>query len=171
MNPLDGANLKTVLRGSGRDEVLRDLRVTKRDLHQFTRGHVVGQPCLTTLPFTANGISHDETLVGVSLHLNVLGIEIVASIAARSGRVGVHAFKAKIKLRNTWERRQVNSGPDGRVSRSVSGADVIVNQRVRVQSDPMREKRKSPTEIEGAKSCRSEEHTSELQSRQYLVCR
>src|SRR3712207_8948642 len=61
-------------------------------------------------------------------------------------------------------RRAVLRDPRGRAGRAVGGRRVIKRPAPRVARD-------RPLRCDESLSRRSEEHTSELQSRQYLVCR
>src|SRR5690242_8684919 len=132
-------NLEHVLRRAERDEILRGLLVSKRDLHHLSGGKVVREPRLTTFPLTSDRVSHKEAVVRVALPLNVFCIEELASVTARTWRVSVNSFYSEIHLLQTGNARQIHSGSHPRPSRRGDRADIVVNQRIGVQRDPVRQ--------------------------------
>jgi len=130
LQALDRANVEAVLRGAdGMNPSRSSYGQTKPA--QLPRGQMIGQPCLSALPFAAHGIAHDVALIRIALQLNPLLVQIFASYASRGLRIGVHPSTRK-SSRGIPGTRDERYRTHASMTRRIGRTHIIVNHRVRI---------------------------------------
>lgn len=101
--PLHHTGHKLILGSAARYEVLGRLLVQIFQLDPFTTGEMVRNPCLATLGFASDPVTHDHRLVGVALQLDDLEIVEHATTASAYPGVRRHGFGPEIESWQFWD--------------------------------------------------------------------
>src|SRR6185312_1895293 len=147
---LEDIDLELVLRGAHGDKVLGRFLVEIGKLYPLIAGEMVGKPCLSALGFAANPVTHDEALVGITLHLDALVVIELAGKAAEGGGIGAYPFDAKVELGHVGELREVEARAIRGTARRAGRRYVVVDDRVGVERDVVAQEGQAPGEVEGA---------------------
>src|SRR5712664_1724327 len=114
---------------------------------------MISQPGLPPFALTTDHVAKDETLVRITLPLNKFGVDIGTSTAAASGGVCIRGFHPEIELWNLRKLREVQTGTDRCVPRSRKWTDIVVNQRIAVQREPLSHEGQTIGEVECPEAC------------------
>src|SRR5665213_3897918 len=112
---------------------------------------MVRQPRLAALPFAADRIAHNVSLVGVPLYLHCLLIQILAAITAAGVSICECSLEPHIELRPPRDTRQIQARAHAGMPRRIDRTHIVVHHRIGIQRHPMIEPGQPPAEIKRPK--------------------